>query len=233
MAATDQLTTTAARRWSSHVGDALLARLARRAAVDGRRRLTPSKRRSPASRSAACREARRTTWAPPAGRPRRPAGLGGHPVRARAAILLRFHDLVIANADEILDLIQLEIGKSRRHAYEEVLDTAITARYYAHTAAGFLRPRLRQGALPLLTMTREYRRPKGVVGFISPWNYPLMLSISDALAAIMAGNTVVIKPDSQTPFSALWVTRLLTRSGAARTASSRWSPDRAPSWDRR
>jgi succinate-semialdehyde dehydrogenase / glutarate-semialdehyde dehydrogenase len=140
-------------------------------------------------------------------------GWAAVPAAEKARILLEFHDLVIANAHEILDLIQLELGKSRKHAYEEVLDTAITARYYAHTATGFLRPRLRQGALPLLTMTREYRRPKGVVGVISPWNYPLMLSISDALAAIMAGNTVVIKPDSQTPFSALWVTRLLTEAG--------------------
>ena len=46
----------------------------------------------------------------------------------RAAILLRFHDLVLARQDEVLDLIQLESGKARRHASEEVLDVAIVAR---------------------------------------------------------------------------------------------------------
>ena len=134
-------------------------------------------------------------------------------VHARAAVLLGFHDLVIANAHEGLDLVQLELGKSRKHAYEELLDVAITARYDAHVAAGCLKPRLRQGALPLLTMATEYRRPKGVVGVISPWNYPLTLAVTDALAALVAGNAVVVKPDSQTPYTALWAARLLREAG--------------------
>ena len=59
----------------------------------------------------------------------------------RAAVLLRYHDLVLANAQEILDLIQLESGKARIHAFEEVLDVAIQARYYGHVAEKFLSPR--------------------------------------------------------------------------------------------
>src|SRR3954452_5504346 len=74
----------------------------------------------------------------------------------RRAILLRYHDMVLARQDEILDLLQLESGKARRHAFEEVLDGAIVARYYAHTAEGFLRPKRRQGAFPLFTATYEY-----------------------------------------------------------------------------
>jgi len=131
----------------------------------------------------------------------------------RAAIMMRFHDLLIANAREILDLIQLEIGKSRAHAFDEVLDPAIIARYYANTAEGYLRPRRRQGALPFLTTAREYRRPRGVIGFITPWNFPLILSLTDALAALMAGNAVVVKPDSQTPFTMLWALALLHEAG--------------------
>ena len=106
----------------------------------------------------------------------------------RRAILLRYHDLVLDRQDEILDLLQLESGKARRHAFEEVLDGAIVARYYAHTAEGFLRPKRRQGAFPLLTATYEYHHPLGVVGIIAPWNYPLTLSISDAVPALAAGN---------------------------------------------
>ena len=65
--------------------------------------------------------------------PRRTPGRGrASPSAAR--VLLRFHDLVLARQDEILDLVQIESGKARRHAFEEVLDVAIVARYYANTA---------------------------------------------------------------------------------------------------
>jgi succinate-semialdehyde dehydrogenase / glutarate-semialdehyde dehydrogenase len=135
------------------------------------------------------------------------------PLRARAQVFLRFHDLVLARQGEILDLIQLESGKARRHALEEVLDTAIVSRYYAHRAPRLLAPRRRQGVIPFLTSAREEFVPKGVVGVIAPWNYPLTLGITDAIPALLAGNGVVIKPDSQTPFSALWACRLLDEAG--------------------
>jgi succinate-semialdehyde dehydrogenase/glutarate-semialdehyde dehydrogenase len=131
----------------------------------------------------------------------------------RRRILLRYHDAVLARQDEILDLLQLEGGKARRHAFEEVLDVAIVARYYANTAERHLRPRRRRGALPLLTATWEHHHPVGVVGIIAPWNYPLTLSMSDALPALAAGNAVVLKPDSQTPFSALWGVATLEECG--------------------
>ncbi|RAF09572.1 succinic semialdehyde dehydrogenase, partial [Burkholderia multivorans] len=126
------------------------------------------------------------------------------PIKERARVLLRFHDLVLAHQDEVLDLIQLENGKARRHAFEEIMDVAINARYYAHTAERILRPKRRQGVQLGLTKVWELHHPKGVVGVISPWNYPLTLGISDALPAIVAGNAVLAKPDAQTPFSALW-----------------------------
>ena len=131
----------------------------------------------------------------------------------RGAILLRFHDLLFQRQNEVLDLIQLETGKARRNAFEEVLDTAIVARYYAWRARRFLRPRRRKGALPLLTRTWEFRAPVGVVGFIVPWNFPLNLAITDAIPAILAGNCGVIKPDPQTSLTALWALRLLRQAG--------------------
>ncbi len=131
----------------------------------------------------------------------------------RARIFLRFHDLLLARQDAILDLIQLETGKARRHAFEEVLDTAIVSRYYAFHAERLLRERRRKGALPLLTRTREVRTPVGVVGFIVPWNYPLNLAITDAVGALMAGNAAVLKPDPQSSLTALWAVSLLRESG--------------------
>ncbi len=138
------------------------------------------------------------------------------PVKDRAKVLLRFHDLVLERKDEALDLIQLENGKARRHAFEEIMDAAITARYYAHTAPGYLRPKRRQGVQPGLTRVWELHHPKGLVGVISPWNYPLTLGISDALAAIVAGNAVLTKPDAQTPYTALWAVDLLEEAGMPR-----------------
>ena len=74
------------------------------------------------------------------------------------------------------------------------------ARYYAYHAAGFLRARRRQTALPLLDQAWEYRRPVGVVGIIAPWNYPLTVVVSDAIPALLAGNAVLLKPAEITPF---------------------------------
>jgi len=131
----------------------------------------------------------------------------------RARIFLRFHDLLLDRQGEALDLIQWETGKARRHAIEEILDTAVVTRYYARHSQRLLRPRRRKGALPLLTLTREFRSPVGVVGLIVPWNYPLNLAITDAVPALMAGNTAVLKPDVQTSFTALWAVDLLRQAG--------------------
>ena len=133
--------------------------------------------------------------------------------RERGRVFLRFHDLLLARQDEVLELIQLEAGKARRHAFEEVLDTAVVARYYAWHTARFLRPRRRKGALPALTRTIEHRVPVGVVGFISPWNFPLTLGITDAIAALMAGNAAILRPDPQASFTALWALALLREAG--------------------
>ena len=135
------------------------------------------------------------------------------PLRERARVARRVVDLVLDRREEAMDLVQAESGKARAHALEEVLDIAIVARYYANTAPKVLAPQRRQGALPLLTSTRQLAHPKGVVGIISPWNYPLTLAVTDPLPALLAGNAVVIKPDSQTPLCALFGAELLADAG--------------------
>jgi succinate-semialdehyde dehydrogenase / glutarate-semialdehyde dehydrogenase len=135
------------------------------------------------------------------------------PFAERARILTRFHDLVLDRQADILDVIQLESGKARRHAFEEILDVAVVARYYARTAERLLRTQRRRGVIPFLTATWEHHHPLGVVGVISPWNYPLTLSISDAVPALAAGNAVVMKVDSKTPFSGLIALELIEAAG--------------------
>lgn len=131
----------------------------------------------------------------------------------RARIFLRFHDLLLDRQEEVMDLIQLESGKARRHAFEEVTGTANTVRYYVNAAQRHLRPRKKQGALPGTTTTWMYHHPLGVAGFITPWNFPLVLAVDDVVACLLAGNGAVLKPDQQTSFTALWALDLLLEAG--------------------
>jgi succinate-semialdehyde dehydrogenase/glutarate-semialdehyde dehydrogenase len=135
------------------------------------------------------------------------------PVRERAAVLLRFHDLLLRRQSEVLDLIQLETGKTRLHAHEEVQAVTVAARHYGRKAASYLRPKRHTGAIPALTKVTELRHPRGVVGQIAPWNYPLELSVGDALPALVSGNALVTKPDTETALAALWARRLLIEAG--------------------
>ncbi|MEK8225609.1 succinic semialdehyde dehydrogenase [Oerskovia sp. M15] len=134
-------------------------------------------------------------------------------VSERAAVLLRFHDLVLARQSEVLDLLQMESGKARRSAFEEVGDIAQVTRHYGLRAASYLADRRVGGMLPVLTHASVHRRPVGVVGAISPWNYPLTLALAEALPALAAGNAVVLKPDPQTTLTALWAAELLEEAG--------------------
>ncbi|MFF6909118.1 succinic semialdehyde dehydrogenase [Streptomyces sp. NPDC012389] len=140
-------------------------------------------------------------------------GWAATPLSERKRILLRYHDLVLARQDEALDLMQAENGKTRRDAFLEIVDIGIVSRYYARNAARYLSPKRRRGAIPLLTHTTELRHPKGVVTVISPWNYPLSMAASDTIAALMAGNAVVQKPDTQTALTALWSMDLMYEAG--------------------
>ncbi len=138
------------------------------------------------------------------------------PMALRQQILLRFHDLVLDRQDDILDLIQWESGKARKHAFDEVAHVAMTARYYARTGPRHLATQRRLGIYPGLTRVDVHHVPKGVVGIISPWNYPFTMALSDGLPALLAGNSVVHKPDAQTPLSTLLGVELLIEAGVPR-----------------
>jgi len=134
----------------------------------------------------------------------------------RSAALLRLHDLVLDRRDEICDVIGVESGKARKDAFLELAHVALTARYYARTARNHLDTRRAPGMFPGLTRVDVHRIPKGVVGIISPWNYPFTLALCDGLPALLAGNAVVIKPDAQTMLTALLGAELLEQAGFPR-----------------
>lgn len=131
----------------------------------------------------------------------------------REKVMRKLQKLIMRQRHELLDIIQRETGKSRAHALEELVHTVMTARYLEKNAADVIRTRGRNGAIPLTTKTTVNHMPIGVVGVIAPWNYPFSLALIDALAAIMAGNSVVLKPDTQTTWTALHAVRLLELAG--------------------
>lgn len=135
------------------------------------------------------------------------------PVRERAAIALRFSRLVYRNQDRILDTIQEETLKNRLSAFEEAVDAAQLAHFYGRRGARFLRSHRRRGAIPFLTRAIEHHRPIGVIGVITPWNYPFTLPSSDVIPALVAGNSVVLLPDAATPRTADIVAELLAEAG--------------------
>ncbi len=135
------------------------------------------------------------------------------PIRKRAAIARRFAQLVYRNQPEILDSIQTETRKNRLSAFEEAVDAAQLAHYYGRRGPGHLRSARRRGAIPFLTRAIEYQRPIGVVGVITPWNYPFTLPASDVIPALISGNSVVLLPDAATPATADIVERLLREAG--------------------
>ncbi|GEE00480.1 putative succinate-semialdehyde dehydrogenase [NADP(+)] [Gordonia spumicola] len=141
---------------------------------------------------------------------------GAQSPQSRAKVLNRFSELVHDTAQELMDIAQAETGKARVYAQEEVIDVALTARYYAQQGPSMLADQHVQGMLPGATDVRVRYQAKGVVGVISPWNYPLTLAVSDAVAALVAGNAIVIKPDSNTPYCALALAELLYKAGLPR-----------------
>jgi succinate-semialdehyde dehydrogenase / glutarate-semialdehyde dehydrogenase len=135
------------------------------------------------------------------------------PVSRRVHVVARWVQEVARERETILDLIQAETGKARFHADIEAFEPVLTANYYVRKAEGLLAPQGREGVFPLVVRAQELRQPKGVVGIISPWNFPFALGMSDSIPALLAGNAVVLKPDAQTPLTVLFGRELLLRAG--------------------
>ncbi len=128
--------------------------------------------------------------------------------------LLAFKDLLLERADEVADLVHRENGKPRFEAtLHDIVPVAMLTTYYARKARGILRDR-RIGA-PLFPHKRFYVRyePRGVIGVISPWNFPFSLPVGEIVTALAAGNGVVVKPSEFTPLTALKAKELLDAAG--------------------
>ena len=135
----------------------------------------------------------------------------------RRDVLLRFKDLLLQRADEFCDHLSRENGKTRNEAlFMEVLPVADAVHWYARNARTLLKDE--KLFLHMFPHKKSYLRfyPRGVVGLISPWNYPFSIPAGDAVAALMAGNAVVVKPSEYTPIIMEKTRALLEEAGLPR-----------------
>jgi len=131
----------------------------------------------------------------------------------RRAVLLKAHDLLLERREDLLDILQSETGKTRGQAFEEVFQGATVTRYYAVSAGSVLSTKRRRAGIPVVLQTRVSYKPKGVIGIITPWNFPLSLSLMDAIPALAAGNAVVQKADNQGALTILAARRAFIDAG--------------------
>ncbi|HYH00545.1 MAG TPA: aldehyde dehydrogenase family protein [Terriglobales bacterium] len=137
-------------------------------------------------------------------------------VRERVAIFKKFQRLLTDHKAAVATLITREAGKPYVEALStEVLVALDAARFCAETAFSFLRDEpLSHGNLMVKAKRgRLVREPHGVIGIISPWNYPFSIPATETLAALVTGNAVVLKPSELTPLVALELQSLLHEAG--------------------
>jgi acyl-CoA reductase-like NAD-dependent aldehyde dehydrogenase len=137
-------------------------------------------------------------------------------VRNRIRVLGRFQQILLARKSDVARRITQEAGKPHAEALTtEVLVVLDAARFLIENGFGLLRDEiLPHGNLVLKTKSgRILHEPYGVIGIISPWNYPFSIPAVETLAALVTGNAVVLKPSEFTPLIALELQRLLHASG--------------------
>ena len=123
------------------------------------------------------------------------------PIEERCERLYRLRDAMLERADEIVDVVSRECGKPRHDCLNEVMITVDLLTYYGKNAARVLASHdIGLHLLKHKKSTVNYA-PRGVVGIISPWNFPFVIPMGDVVAALVAGNAVVVKPSEVAPLS--------------------------------
>lgn len=129
----------------------------------------------------------------------------------RASVMRKWYDLIVLNTDDLAKILTLENGKPLEESRAEVLYGASFVDWFAEQGRrtdGDIIPAHRQDARIMVL-----KQPVGVVGAITPWNFPSAMITRKVAPAIAAGCTIVVKPAEQTPLSALALADLASRAG--------------------
>jgi acyl-CoA reductase-like NAD-dependent aldehyde dehydrogenase len=141
------------------------------------------------------------------------------PVRERLRIFRRFGQILCDQKDRVAAVISREAGKPEAEALStEILVVLDTVKYLNDQLPQFLLPERVPHGNPAMKLKRGtlLREPYGVVGIISPWNYPFSVPSVETLTALATGNAVALKPSEFTPYSSLELQRMLIEAGLDR-----------------
>jgi acyl-CoA reductase-like NAD-dependent aldehyde dehydrogenase len=142
------------------------------------------------------------------------ASWGALSIKQRAAYLQRALAVLVDEQDAYIDTIVAETGRPRLETvFMEIFPACDSLNYFSRNAGRMLKPR--RPGMHLLRMKRAQvvYRPLGVVGVIAPWNGPFILALNPTVQALMAGNTVIVKPSEITPASGMLVDKLFRAAG--------------------
>src|SRR6266567_7318262 len=136
--------------------------------------------------------------------------------RERGRLIMKARRIILKELEEIAALVSRETGKPVSEAIAMELTTTLDLmQYFARKTASLLRPR-RVSVGQYWSMGRssyEIYKPMGVVGIISPWNFPWATPLDEVVMALMAGNAVVLKPSELTPLTGIKIKEVLARAG--------------------
>ncbi len=133
--------------------------------------------------------------------------------RQRGRLITRWKDMIWKDQKNCMAVIRRETGKTDANAFIEIciLDAAVN--YNVSRAPALLRDQYRPSFIPVMHRAKVTYKPHGVVGFITPWNYPFMNALSDLVAALAMGNTAVLKPSEVTPYTAFYAVEMMHKAG--------------------
>ncbi len=138
------------------------------------------------------------------------------PFREREVLVREFGDILLRRKRNVAELVSRENGKPVVEAYtSEVIPTLDIIKYFSRKGERKLRQRRVKIGIPLMKTKKAFVRyePYGVVGIISPWNYPLLLPVAQIVPALLSGNAVIFKPSEYTPFVGEMIAQLLWEAG--------------------
>src|SRR5947209_17546149 len=144
----------------------------------------------------------------------------GQSFRERARVIMRARRIVLDEMEEIALLISRETGKPVVEAISmELTPTLDLMQFFARRTRQLLRPqKINIGQYGLMGRTSSIvYKPLGIVGIISPWNFPWAIPLGEVVMALMAGNAVVLKPSELTPLTGLKIGEVFKRAGLAPT----------------
>ena len=138
--------------------------------------------------------------------------------RQRSRLIMKARKIILREMEQIALLISRETGKPVAEAISmELAPTLDLMQYFARKGASMLRPRhISVGQYALMGRSSyEIYKPLGVIGIVSPWNFPWATPLDEVVMALLAGNTVVLKPSELTPLTGLKIKDVFKRAGLA------------------